>query len=132
MKELAGVLLAFLSIFSYFGFATRMAVYQRWPIPHYLGCLVACGFLAFLMVRQVGKRRLIAAAALVVTLGLTGLFVWYTLDYSTYSGDASAAVETSFAEQLEGLTLASHSGEPVQVFREGERATLYVFYRGFW
>jgi len=132
MKELAGVLFGFLSLASYFGFATRMALYQRWPIPHYLGGLAACAFLAFLVYRQTGLRRFTAAAAFVLTLGLTGLFVWYTLDYSVYDDDASAALETSFAESLQGLVLASHGGEPVPVFRTGDSGTLYVFYRGFW
>jgi len=132
MREIAGIFLTLFSIMSYFVLATYYAVYQRVPLPHLLGCLVACVFLGFTVVRQKGWRRFTAAAALVFSLALTGFYAWYTLGYSTYDGDASAALETSFAAELGGLTLASQDGEPTEVFRTGDRGTLYVFYRGFW
>lgn len=132
MREIAGIFLTLFSIFSYFVLSTYYAVYQRVPLPHLLGCLFACAFLGFTVARQKGWRRFTAAAAFVLSLGLTGLYGWYTLIYSTYDGDASVALETSFAGDLAGLTLASEEGEPTEVLRPGDRGTLYVFYRGFW
>lgn len=132
MREIAGIFLTLFSIFSYFVLATYYAVYQRVPLPHLLGCLIACVFLGFTVASQKGWRRFTAVAALVLCLGLTGLYAWYTLVYSTYEGDASPATGTSFAAELQGLTLPSPSGEPTEILHPGDRGTLLVFYRGFW
>ncbi len=134
MKELAALLVAFASVISYFLLATRFGVYQRWPVVHYLGCLLACALLVWLVTTQTGGRRLLAAGALTVAVALTTFFAWYTVSYSGYAANTSAhANGEPLGELLTGLTLASHSGEATPVFRRGEdRGTLLVFYRGFW
>jgi len=134
MKELAALALAFLSVLSYFMVATRLSFYQRWPVIHLLGTVAACVWLGYLVVRHHGWRRLYTGAALVVTLGLTGLFTWYVADFSNYaSTDAAVAVGDAVGDRLAGLRLASQTGEPAPVLRPGgDRATLLVFYRGHW
>ena len=131
MKELASVFLAFVSVISYFMVSTRLPFYQKWPVVHFLGCFIACGFLIYLMVKEKDRlwRRAIALAA---ALFLTGAFTWYVFDYSAYAGDGSVAMDTVFAAQLTSVALASHTGEEVNVFRSGDRGTLLVFYRGHW
>lgn len=134
MKELAGLVLAFLSIMSYFMVATRLSFYQRWPVVHVLGAVAACVWLGFLVARRQRWRRLYAGAALVLSLGLTGLFFWYVADFSDYaSAQAAVAVGDGVADLVGDLRLASLGGEPAPVLRPGEdRATLLVFYRGYW
>lgn len=134
MKELAGFALAFLSIMSYFMVATRFSFYQRWPVVHLLGAVAACVWIVFILARRKGRRRLYAGASLVLSLGLTGLFIWYVADFSYYeSADAAVAVGDGVGDRLSDVRLASHTGEPAPVLRPGEdRATLLVFYRGHW
>lgn len=134
MKELGAFLLAFLSAMSYFVLATQLALYQRWPIVHLLGCLVAVALLGMLVAERSGARRLYAGAMLALALFISGVFTWYTLDFSIYD-DTAAAVEIGedLGPRLAGLELASQTGDALPVLRPGEdRATLLVFYRGFW
>ena len=89
MKTLLAPLLAFVSIIAYFEAATRFGLWQRWPVLPLLGCALACGLAVHRLRRRATWQRW---AALVATLGLSGLYAWYTLDYSSYpSHDAAVA-----------------------------------------
>ena len=67
MKEIAAVLITFLGAISYFVVATRLALYQRWPVVHILICLAACVWL----VRLVMGALLMGGIAYVLAGGLT-------------------------------------------------------------
>ena len=131
MKTLIAPLLALVSILAYFEAATRFGLYQRWPVIPLLGCAIACGLAVHRLRRRATWQRW---TALAVTLGLSGLYAWYTLDYSSYPSHATAvAVGEDLGDRLAGLELAAHDGGSAPVLRRGaERGTLLVFYRGHW
>jgi hypothetical protein len=134
MKELAALVLVFASALSYFYVATQLALYQRWPVVHVLGCVLGVVWLAAILLKRRGGRRLYATLCLLVASALTALFLWYTLDFSTYDNrTAAVAVGEELGPRLAGVTLALHTGEPTPLLAPGDqRGTLLVFYRGFW
>ena len=134
MKAIAGFLLTFASVISYFYVATEFALYQPVPIAHFLVAVVGA-VLAFRALKgRSGWRRVLSVAAFVATVGLTCLFVWYTLDYSAYaSTDVAVSLGQELGEELAAMERFSHEEASTQVFEQGaSRGTLYVFYRGFW
>lgn len=134
MKELIAVVLALASYLSYFLVGTRLPFYQRWPVVHILLGLVACFWLVRLLMRAKSPgRRIYGGAALLFALALTGLFLWYNLDYSNYpSTESAVAVGEQVGGGLAEMRLASHTGEATPVLEPGYQGTLLVFYRGFW
>lgn len=134
MKEIGGILLALVAVFSYVVAATRFGLYQRYPVVHLVVAAAAVVLLALLTARRKGWRRVYAGACLGVALALLGLFAWWTLSYSVYAAtDAAVEVGDELGEKLGALRLPSHTGDEAPVLRLGEdRGTLLVFYRGFW
>ena len=133
MKELGGFVLVLIAVISYSTAATRFALYQRWPVPHFLLAAVGCALLAWALTKRTRWwSRTISASALTFALGLSGLFVWYTLDYSTYDGDYAPPVGTMLAQELGEVRLLSFEDEETHLWTPEERATLLVFYRGHW
>ncbi len=133
MKELGGFVLVLVAAASYFIAATQFALYQRWPVPHFLLAAVGCGLLAWgLTTRSQRRSRALSASALTVALGLSGLFAWYTLDFSTYDDDYAPPVGTMLGEELGEVRLLSFEDERTHLWTPEERATLLVFYRGHW
>ena len=133
MRSLLAVLLVIASILAYFVLSTGFGVFQPVPWPHLLVAAGACVWLIVELRRRVAIGRVIA---LVVATALTGAFAWYTLDYSSYGGEVppSFAAGDRFAE-LMSVTLPDASGEVVALLPPASaehRATLIVFYRGFW
>ncbi|MEM8929619.1 MAG: hypothetical protein AAGE94_00495 [Acidobacteriota bacterium] len=125
------LLLVVASIVAYFVLATRYAVFQAVPWVHLLVAAGACVWLAIDWRRHAGKGRL---AALVVAVVLTAFYTWYTLDLSSYRGETppSFAVGDQFAD-LRLVELPDASGNALPLLGDGTaRATLIVFYRGFW
>ena len=133
MKELGGFVLVLVAAASYFIAATQFALYQRWPVPHFLLAAVGCGLLAWGMTKRSRRwSRALSASALTVALGLSGLFAWYTLDFSTYDGDYAPPVGTMLANDLSEVRLLSFEDQETHLWTPEERATLLVFYRGHW
>ncbi len=133
MKELGGFVLVLIAVISYYTAATQFALYQRWPLPHFLLAAVGCGLLAWGMTKRSRRwSRALSASALTVALGLSGLFAWYTLDFSTYEGDYAPPVGTMLGNDLSEVRLLSFHDQQTPLWSPEERATLLVFYRGHW
>ena len=133
MRSILAVLLVIASVVAYFVLSTGFGVFQAVPWPHFL---VAAGACVWLMVELRRERTVGRVVALIVAAALTGAFTWYTLDYSSYRDETppSLAVGARFAE-LASLNLPDASGEVVPLLPAASaehRATLIVFYRGFW
>ncbi len=130
MKTLGAFTVVFLACLAYYALALGFGIYQRVPVPHFLVGGLGVLWLAWLT-RQKASLGRITGLALGVTV--LGLFAWHTLVFSVYDPPtATVRVGESLAERLDGFELAAHGGEPVPVWRAGDRATLVVFYRGFW
>ncbi len=133
MKELGGFVLVLGAGISYYVAATQFALYQRWPVAHFLLAAVGCGLLVWgLTTRSRRRSRALSASALTVALGLSGLFAWYTLDFSTYDGDYAPPVGTMLGNDLSEVRLLSFEDQETHLWTPEERATLLVFYRGHW
>lgn len=129
MKTLLALALVIVAIASYFVLALGFGVFQLYPVVHYVLAIAGCAWLAFLVRRQPGWRR---GLALVCGLVLTGFYLWYTLSYSTYENRAHRVAEGEVVAMLSDLHLTDQDGETATVLAADARATLLVFYRGFW
>ncbi len=131
MRTGLGLGLVLLSVTSYFMLMMSLGIFQRYPVPHYLGAAIGL----FTLARQVMERRsLLRVAALAAGIAVAGLFAWYTLDYSSYAPRALRVQEGQTISALTTLERTDHEGrpQPVLAATAGSRATLLVFYRGFW
>ncbi len=130
--DLLYLTLPLLAVFSYFFLAVQMGIYQAVPVVSLLVALVGCGGLLWGLRQQVSARRLVLATA---ACGLTAFFAWFTLVDSRYAArDLSIAVGDDLGPRLDQLVLPSSRGEQVSLLTTGEipRATLLIFYRGYW
>ncbi len=133
MKELGGFVLVLIAVISYFIAATQFALYQPWPVAHFLLAAVGCGILVWGLTKRSQRwSRTLSASALTLALAVSGLFVWYTLDYSMYEGDYAPPVGTMLSQELGEVQLLSFEDEETHLWTPEERATLLVFYRGHW
>ncbi len=113
--------------------ATKFAIYDRYAaLPIGVG-LVALGGLAALLRAAPGAP--LWGLNIAGWLLLAG-FVWWTHSYSTYRGLAGAPqAGTDMLERWGGdLRLRDSAGEPFDLPAAlgADRATLLVFYRGYW
>jgi|GEM_PF-1391461 len=132
MKALASFLLIPASIAVYVALATRFAIYQRYPVAHYLVIACALLLLAILLVRGVNWWRLLLNGGGWV---LAIFFGWWTLAYSTYETPApeAALAGVQHSTVLE-LVQSDETGSalPLRDRFGGNRAILLAFYRGYW
>lgn len=129
VKTFFSLALVFLGMISYFVLAIGLGVEQSIPWPHFLVMIAGCVALGVLLERSPGwKRGLSLALGVVMTL----FFVWYTLDYSAYTSRDHRVDAGDRVAEVVGLRLADHQGDERPVLVEGAKATLLVFYRGYW
>ena len=132
MQTFFALLLVFLSAVSYFVLALGFGVRQNMPIMHIVVGLMACAWLARLLLQAQSRgRRIARSLALVFGAALVGLFTWYTLDYSTYEQHGEAPVQGKVVADLAGLELSRHDGTTGPLLGP-QKATLLVLYRGYW
>ena len=120
------------SALAYSVLAIRFGVYQRFPAVHYAVMIVAGALLLKLLFEQFVLFRLLATIA---GFALLGGFVWFTVFASSYpTRDLGVAIGDSLAERLDSLALANAEGREIGIADAiaGARATLLVFYRGWW
>lgn len=129
LKHLLPVALIMLALISYFVLALVFGIYQAVPWPHFLVASFGCLWLAWLAVEAKQLRPWLATATGVI---FTGLFIWYTMSYSAYDARTLAVSEQQVVGPLADLRLLNQNGEPAALFEDGRRATLVVFYRGYW
>lgn len=121
------------------GFLSYWGYFVRWPFLRdtgllNLGLLLLAVVLSALALRRAWSgglgRRLLGVLGLVVSLGLTGLFVayCYVLSYGLPPSDDVVAL----GERLPAVSLVSHEGEPVDLAEASQGPLVLVFYRGFW
>ena len=131
-KDLLYLALPVLAVFTYFFFAVQLGIYQSVPVVNLLVALVGCGGLLWGLQQQMSARRLALAVA---ACGLTAFFTWFTLVDSRYATrELNVAVGDDLGPRLGQLVLPSSEGEQISLLTTGEipRATLLVFYRGYW
>jgi hypothetical protein len=120
------------SALAYFLLATRLGVYQRFPVLHYGVMLAASVWLFRLLLENLVVVRILTTGA---GVGILGGFAWYTLFYSSYPRrDLAIAAGDGLANRLAGIEIETSAGEPFRPLDElgRSRATLLVFYRGWW
>ncbi len=129
LKHLLPVALIMLAIISYFVLALVFGIYQAVPWPHILVASFGC---IWLVRTAMQEKRLPPWLATATGVAFTSLFVWYTLFYSAYEPRAMKVAEHQVVGALADLRLPNQDGEPTSLFADGQRATLLVFYRGYW
>ena len=129
-RDFAFFFLTLLAVVSYFVLAAAFGFYQRIPLLNILLALAGALALGFGLRTAAGRirRGLLFAVALFLTAG----FTWYTLDYSNYDERDLRVSTGDTVTELAGLELANQVGRSTPVLAEGARATLVIFYRGFW
>lgn len=133
MKEFFGFVLVIASVIGYFFTSTQLGWYQSLPIVPILIAVGGCTLVGLgLSQRKSIKARILSGLVLLLAVGLTGLYTWYTVSFSQYDGDQAPAVNQDLSASLNGMALASHTGADATVQRAEDRGTLVVFYRGFW
>ena len=130
MKAFAAVVFVFLSCVSYYGLALVVGLYQRFPVTHFILAGLGIASLIWLVKEGATLGRI---TGLILALVMLGLFAWHTLVYSVYDPITLAVeAQTSIGPRLDGLELVAHTGGLKPVWASSDRATLIVFYRGFW
>ncbi|MCB1227468.1 MAG: hypothetical protein KDK99_16745 [Verrucomicrobiales bacterium] len=132
MKSFLWFLLVPASMALYIATVSKWGPYQFYPWPSYLLALAGVCGVFFQWRRQRRAGRLIWLAAAVVS---AGLFVWWTLDYSTYKVPQKVVRESVGKPLLDAATdLKKADGVSFDLQREvaKHRLTALVFYRGYW
>lgn len=129
LRTLAPLALIVLSIVLYFVLSTQFGLYQRYPVPHILLAFAGVAWLTLDLRRHGGWLR---GLALAFGLFLAASYTWYTLDFSTYDARDHGVRTGQAVAGLTSLSLVDHDGQPTSVLANTQRATLLVFYRGFW
>ena len=129
MKIFLAFGLVFLSLASYFVGSLKFGIYQKHPIPHYFFALVGLAIL-FLQIRVRFSWQRLAA-----NLGgwlLLLFFMWWTLSYSAYR--EPHGVKVGEIASMNGLRLTDSDGASFNLAEAvaSNKATLLVFYRGYW
>lgn len=129
LKHLLPVALIMAAIIGYFILALGFGIYQAVPWPHLLLAAVGC----FLLARLAWERRRVLPWITTATgIFFTVVFAWYTLSYSSYEPRQSAVQEGQVVAELTTLQRMDQDGQLAGLFDGTSRATLLVFYRGFW
>lgn len=124
--------LTVLAVVTYFVLAVKVGVYQRVPVLNFLAALTGCVGLLGGLFQQVSTRRIVFTG---VAFALTTFFSWFTLVDSNYVQRVlKVGVGDDLGQQLADLSLTSSRGQGVSLLTPGEayKATLLVFYRGYW
>lgn len=129
MKTFLALLLVIGALASYMVLALSFGVFQHYPVVHYLLALGGIAWLAVLLRQRFTWRRV---AALSFGLLLTAGFLFWTLAGSEYERREHRARAGEVLAELPALELLNEAGAPTRLFTSTERATLLVFYRGYW
>lgn len=129
MKTFLALLLVVGSVVAYMVLAVQFGIYQRVPFVHIALALAGVVWLGVLLRQRFSWKRL---SALAFATLLTGFYSWWTLVFSEYEVREHRAKAGEVLAALPELELLEASGSPTRLFTGKERATLVVFYRGFW
>jgi hypothetical protein len=120
------------------GFLSYFTFFVRWPALRDTGLLNLALLLLAVVLAGVGLRRawgrgpwrrVAGVLGVVVSLGLTGLFVAYIYSLSDLP-TAEGAV--ALGERLPEISLVSSDGGDVDLAEASQGPLVLVFYRGFW
>lgn len=129
MKSFLALLLVIGALASYMVLALFFGVFQQYPVVQYLLALGGIAWLAMLLRQRFSWGRV---AAFSFAVFLTGGFLYWTLVGSGYERREHRAQAGEVLAELPALELPNAAGIPTRLFTGGERATLLVFYRGYW
>jgi hypothetical protein len=129
MKTFFALLLVIGALASYMVLALAFGVFQYYPVVQYLIALAGIAWLVVLLRQRFTWRRV---AALSFAVLLTAGFAYWTLIGSEYERREHRAKGGEVLAELPSLELLNAAGSPTRLFTGGERATLLVFYRGYW
>lgn len=129
MKTFLAFLLVIVGLASYMVLALAFGFFQHYPVVHYL---LALGGIAWLVALLRQRFTWLRVVALSFGALMTAAFFYWTLVGSAYEEREHKAAAGEVLAELPSLELPNAAGVPTRLFTGKERATLLVFYRGFW
>ncbi len=132
MKVFLTFLLVLVSLVSYVIVSTKLGIFQRYPVVHFVIAGIGVVILLRLMFQHFTLWRLLAVAA---SAALVGFFAWWTLIYSTYTfTETSVNAGKQLNDGLSNIALKTAGGADFYFGEEiaKQPMTLLVFYRGIW
>ena len=123
-----GPILAFVAAASYFVVTMNLSITRDLAWVNVILLAVAIGVSVLGLVRS--RRRVLAAAGLVLTLALSGFFVWWAYIFAYDLPAAELALDVG--APVPAVTLTDDGGQPVELAAIARDKLVLVFYRGHW
>jgi hypothetical protein len=123
-----GPIVALVAVASYFAFFLNYAITRDVPWVN-LGLLALAIALSIMGLRR-ARRRVLAAGGLVLTLALSGFFVWYCYVFSYVLPAAELALDVG--ARVPAVVLRDDRGRDVDLAALSREKLVLVFYRGHW
>ncbi|MEX2208828.1 MAG: hypothetical protein WEF50_21640 [Myxococcota bacterium] len=123
-----GPILALVAVASYFTVFLNWAITRDVPWVNLILLALAVGVSIAGLVRA--RRRVLAAGGLVLTLALSGFFVWYCYVLSYDIPSAELALDVG--AEVPALVLRDDRGQDVELAALSRDKLVLVFYRGHW
>jgi cytochrome oxidase Cu insertion factor (SCO1/SenC/PrrC family) len=123
-----GPLLAFAGVAAYFVVFMNLSVTRDLAWLSLVVLALAIGVSVLGLVRA--RRRVLAAAGLVLTLALSGFFVWWAYVFAFDLPQAELALDVG--APVPAVTLADDRGQPVELASLARDRLVLVFFRGHW
>lgn len=123
-----GPILAFVGVASYFALFLNWAITRDVPWVNLI--LLALALAASIAGLVRARRRVLAAAGLVVTLAFSGFFLVYTYVLSYDLPSAELALDVG--APVPAVVLRDDRGQSVELASLSREKLVLVFYRGHW
>lgn len=124
-----GPLLAIVGVASYFVFFLNFAITRDVPWVN-LGLLALAIGVSIVGLRRARGRRVLASGGLVLSLALSGFFVWYCYVFSYELPSAELALDVG--APVPAVVLRDDRGQGVDLAAISREKLVLVFYRGHW
>jgi hypothetical protein len=123
-----GPILALVAVASYFALFVNWAITRDVPWVNLI--LLALALAASIAGLVRARRRVLATGGLVLTLALSGLFVWYCYVFSYQIPSAELALDVG--APVPALVLRDDRDQDVELAALSREKLVLVFYRGHW
>lgn len=123
-----GPILALVAVGSYFALFVNWAITRDVPWVNLI--LLALALAASIAGLVRARRRVFATGGLVLTLALSGFFVWYCYVFSYDIPSAELALDVG--APVPALVLRDDRGQDVELAKLSRDKLVLVFFRGHW